>query len=111
MSAKILIKRRVPADREEQLLNLIRRLRSMAVTQPGYISGETLRSVENAEEYLVISNWQTVEDWKAWEASRERTEIQEQIDRLLGEKTQCSVYYYPGKAGARLSGFKGWEGG
>lgn len=111
MSAKILIKRRVPADKEEQLLNLIKRLRSMAVTQPGYISGETLRSVENADEYLVISTWQSVDDWKAWEAGKDRIEIQEQIDKLLGEKTICSVYYYPHKSGARLSGFKGWEGG
>jgi heme oxygenase (mycobilin-producing) len=111
MSAKILIKRRVPADKEEQLINLIKRLRSIAVAQPGYISGETLRSAENADEYLVISTWQSVEDWKAWEASKDRVEIQGQIDKLLGEKTTCNVYYYPEKSGARLSGFKGWEGG
>lgn len=112
MAIKIFIRRRVPAKKEEKLLDLIKRLRSLAVVQTGYISGETLRGVANPDEYLVISSWQSVEDWNAWESSKERTEIQSQIDMLLGEKTRYEAYhYYPQRSGASLSGFKGWEGG
>ena len=111
MAIKIFIKRQVPADKEEKVMALIKRLRSLAVAQPGYISGETLRSVANPDEYLVISNWQTVEDWKAWESSKERSDIQNRIDALLGGKTTYDAYYHPQRGGARLSGFKGWEGG
>ena len=111
MAIRVLIRRRVPPDKEKKVLELIKGLRSLAVAQPGYISGETLRSVADPDAYLVISNWQTVEDWNAWESSRERLEIQGRIDALLGEETKYETYYHPQRIGARLSGFKGWEGG
>jgi heme-degrading monooxygenase HmoA len=94
MAVKILIKRRVPKTKEAKLLPLFLDLRSKATTQPGYISGETLRNVSDPEDYVVISTWQSVEAWKAWEASKGRTEIQSKIDSLLGEKTTYGVYFY-----------------
>ncbi|MBW2168941.1 MAG: antibiotic biosynthesis monooxygenase, partial [Deltaproteobacteria bacterium] len=60
----------------------------------GYISGETLRSIDNPEEYLVIGTWQSVDVWKAWQSSEERAEIQDKIDSLLGTKTEYGIYFY-----------------
>ena len=94
MAVKIIIRRKVPKEKEADLLPLLIQLRSKATTQPGYISGETLRSVENPEEYLVISTWQSEDVWQAWESSNERVEIQERIDTLLGEKTEYGIYFY-----------------
>jgi len=111
MAVKVLIKRKVPKGKEAELVKLITQLRSLATMQPGYISGETLRSVDNREEYLVISLWQSADDWKLWEASKERARIQAEIDAVLGESTRYEVYYYPEKSTATLSGFRGWEGG
>jgi heme-degrading monooxygenase HmoA len=111
MAVKIFIKRRIPSEKREKVLDLIKRLRSMAVAQPGYISGETLRSVTNPEEYLVVSTWQSLEDWKAWEASGQRSEIQGAMDSLMEAKTGYEAYYYPQRGGVSLSDFKGWEGG
>lgn len=94
MAVKIIIKRKVPKGKEGELLPLLLELRSKATTQPGYISGETLRNVNNPEEYVVISTWQSVEAWKDWEDSRGRAEIQSRIDSLLGEKSSYGIYYY-----------------
>jgi heme-degrading monooxygenase HmoA len=94
MAVKIIIKRKVPRGKEGQLLPLLLELRSKATTQPGYISGETLRNVDEPEDYVVISTWQSVEGWKAWEVNKGRGEIQKKIDSLLGEKTSYGVYYY-----------------
>jgi heme-degrading monooxygenase HmoA len=94
MAVKILIKRRVPKAKEAKLLPLLLDLRSIAITQPGYISGETLRNVNDPEDYVVISTWQSVEAWKAWETYKGRTEIQGKIDTLLGEKTSYGIYFY-----------------
>jgi len=91
---KIIIKRKIPKGKEGQLLPLLLELRSKATTQPGYISGETLRNVNAPEDYVVISTWQSVEDWKAWEASKGRAEMQNKIDSLLGARTTYGVYYY-----------------
>lgn len=110
MAVKVFIRRKVAEPQQEELLELIKKLRGLAVVQPGYISGETLRSVTDPDGYMVISTWETVEDWDAWKASKERNEVQGSIDALLGEETLYEAYYYPQRS-ATLSGFKGWEGG
>jgi len=94
MAVKIIIKRKVRKGKEGPLLPLLLELRSRAITQPGYISGETLRNVDDPEDHLVIGTWQSVEDWKAWEANPGRVEIQSQIDALLGETTSYATYYH-----------------
>ena len=94
MAVKIIINRKVPKGKEAELLPLLVQMRSMATTQPGYISGETLRNMDDPEEYLVISTWQSAEVWQAWHSSPERAEIQQKIDDLLGRKTQYGAYFY-----------------
>ncbi len=92
MSVKIVIKRKVPKDKEKELLPLIKELRILTTKQAGYISGETLDRVDKPGESLVISTWQTAEDWNNWVNSVERKTIQDKIDTLLGKKTEYELY-------------------
>jgi len=95
MAIKILIKRRIPENVREQVCNdQIRRLRKLAVVQKGYVSGETLRSVDHPDLHLVISTWLNAAAWNAWEVNPERIEIQKQIDALLGKPTEYEMYEY-----------------
>ena len=94
MAVKIIIKRKVAKEKEAQLLPLLIQLRALATAQLGYISGETMRNVDDPEESLVISTWQSVDNWKTWLKSKQRAEIQDKIDALLGEKTQYNIYLY-----------------
>ena len=94
MAVKIFIKRSIPPDRADDLMPLFQKLRSVAMNQPGYISGETLQSVDSPGEIVVISTWQTVDDWQRWVNHKERLKIQDQIDMLLGKKTEYKVYQY-----------------
>jgi len=94
MAVKIIIRRKVPKEKEAYLLPLLIQLRTLATVQPGYISGETLRNLDDPEKYLVISTWQSVDNWKTWSSNKQRAEIQEKIDILLGEKTEYSTYLY-----------------
>jgi heme-degrading monooxygenase HmoA len=94
MAIKVLIKRRVPSEKARETITLFRQLRILATAQDGYISGETLRSLEKPEEFIVISTWQSSQDWKNWLASRERREIQSKIDQLLGGETTYETYHY-----------------
>ena len=94
MAIKIIIARKVDKGKEAELLPLLIQMRALATAQPGYISGETLRNVESPEDYLVISTWQSVDNWNAWLSSKQRAEIQEKIDTLLGQKTEYSIYLY-----------------
>ncbi len=94
MAVKALIQRSVPKNKAKDLIPLFREIRILANNQPGYISGETLKSLDNPEKFLVISTWQSESDWKNWLTSSERRGIQDQIDILLGGKTEYEVFYY-----------------
>ncbi len=93
MAVKILIRRKVPEGKEKELDALLRKLRGVTMDRSsGYISGETLRRVDQPGETLVISTWQDVESWRNWMLSEERTRVQEEIDTLLGSKTIYEIY-------------------
>ena len=94
MAVKILIRRKVPEDKARNMIPLFRKMRSLANEQPGYITGETMRNLEKPEEFLVISTWETSDDWKRWVQSNERQGIQSQIDDLLGGKTEYEIFHY-----------------
>jgi heme-degrading monooxygenase HmoA len=92
MPIKVMIKRKWQVDKPEELLPLLTELRSRAKEQPGYISSETLRSLEDPEDFLVISRWETADDWKKWLHSKEKRDIQGKVDSLIGEKTFYEIF-------------------
>lgn len=94
MAVKVFIKRKVPGDAARKMIPLFREMRVQANTQPGYISGETLRNLESPDEFLVISTWETSDDWKNWLESKARKEVQDKIDALLGGKTEFEIFHY-----------------
>lgn len=94
MAVKIFIKRSIPPEKSGKLMPLFQKLRPLAMMQPGYISGETLQSIDMPGEVMVISTWQTVEEWQRWLTHKERLKIQSQIDMMLGIKTEYKVYQY-----------------
>ena len=92
MSVKIFIKRKVSEKNILELTSLLKKLRSLTINQPGYISGETLKRIDIADECMVISTWRSVEDWNKWLKNDKRQSIQAEIDRLLGQQTEYAVY-------------------
>jgi heme-degrading monooxygenase HmoA len=94
MAVKVFIKRLVPQDKARAMIPLFRQMRASAAKQPGYITGETLKSLDKPEEFMVISTWQSSEDWKKWLQSKKRNEVQSKIDELLGGETEYDIYHY-----------------
>ena len=94
MAIKVIITRKVAKGRQKDLLPLSMELRTKAINQKGYISGETLKGISDPDEFPVISTWQSFEDWKAWEDNPARGEIQGKIDAILEEKTVAKAYLY-----------------
>ena len=94
MAVKIFIRRTVPQDKAREMIPLFRQMRASAATQSGYITGETLRSMDNPEEFMVISTWQSSEDWDKWLKSEDRNKVQSKIDELLGGETDYEIFHY-----------------
>ena len=82
----------VPDSSIPELTILLKRLRSITLMQPGYISGQTLKRLDKVNESMVISSWRSVEDWNNWVNNSKRIAIQDEIDRLLGQETEYSIY-------------------
>jgi heme-degrading monooxygenase HmoA len=94
MAVKVLIRRKVPENKAREMIPLFRKMRTLANEQSGYITGETMRNLEKPDEFLVISTWETSDDWKKWVQSNDRKQIQSQIDNLLGGKTEYEIFHY-----------------
>lgn len=92
MTVRVLIKRVVPREKAKEMIPLFRQMRQLATNQSGYISGETLKSLDRPDVFLVISTWLSAEDWEKWLLSKERRGIQEKMDALLGGKTEYEMF-------------------
>ena len=93
MTVKVFIKRNVTSNSEGKLRGLLLKMRGACLMQSGYVSGQTLQRIDRPGERLVISAWQSLEDWEKWFNSAERQEIQIEIDSLLEEDTVYAIYH------------------
>ena len=92
MAVKIVIERSMSPDNQGEVAELLMDLRARAVHQQGYVSGETLFSVDHPGTHLVISTWESLRDWKAWEKNPQRTETVSRIETLLISPSKVSVF-------------------
>ena len=83
MAVKVLIRRKMTEDIEQDLSSLLRELRTLTTNRKGYISGETFSRMDKPGESLVVSTWQSADDWRQWVLSPERQVLQGKIDALL----------------------------
>ena len=67
------------------LINALWRLRTEAMKQRGYITGETLVNIEDPSSVLVISTWEKAEDWDTWNISETRAKLTKPINEILLE--------------------------
>jgi len=91
MIVKIIIDRKVKKGKEAEFFELLKELRSKAVSSKGYISGETLRALPDLHNYIVVSTWQSADDWKNWERNPGRKKIQARIENLMVRPTKTKI--------------------
>jgi heme-degrading monooxygenase HmoA len=94
MAVKIIIDRKVKKGKESEFAKLLRELRSKVIPSKGYISGETLRALDDPHNYIVITTWQSVDEWKEWEKNPERKKTQTKIEKLMARPTKTKIYVY-----------------
>ena len=89
MQAKILIKRKFRKGKKSEIIALLKELRSRALQQPGYISGETLSSEEQPQTLMVIGTWQNMESWHNWK----KNDIRKTLEQMLTTYQEGSTEY------------------
>ena len=91
---KVLLERTIKGKHVKEIIRLLRMMRVLAMQQPGYISGETLHAVDEPNQYLVISTWESLEHWQAWFTNPERQKLQAEVDGYMESPTRIRVFTY-----------------
>ena len=88
MAVKILIKRKFKNGNMRAASRLLINNRSAAMKQPGYISSETLQSIDDKDQVVVVSMWENMQAWEAWKNSKKREANEKEFkDYMVGETT------------------------
>ena len=78
----------------DSLISALWRLRTEAMKQRGYVTGETLVNIEDLSNVLVISTWEKVEDWDVWNTSETRAKLTKPINEILLEPYKVRKFHY-----------------
>lgn len=92
MIAKILIKRRFKEGHTPQIVALLNEIRARALNQPGYMSGETLVKHGYPNNMVVISTWQSLQDWYQWRDSEDRQKFESMLEIYQQRPTDYDEY-------------------
>lgn len=80
MLTKVLIKRRFIEGKTPEIVSLLNEMRASAMNLPGYVSGQTLTKPDNPQHFLVISTWQSLEDWLSWKNNETRQRLEKMLE-------------------------------
>ena len=89
---KIMIKRHIKEGKAKDVFALLNKQRAKAMNQRGHLTGETLTSYQNPHCLLVISTWQSMENWIAWKENKERSTNEAKLEQFLESPTEYDEY-------------------
>ena len=76
----------------KDVLPMLLKLRSHAMTYPGYVGAENLINDKDTSIVAIITTWEDIEFWRDWENSRTRRAIIDEYRDSLAEKPKVTIY-------------------
>ncbi len=92
MAVKVIIKRRFREGKAREVFALLKKFRSEAMDQEGYITGETLIGFDDPQKVLVIATWQSRDNWLKWKEDSGRKVNEDLLQQYLDGSTEYEVY-------------------
>jgi heme-degrading monooxygenase HmoA len=92
MAVKIVVARQVMDGCMDAVMGIIKAMRHEASHQPGFIVAETLGPLPPGREVLVITSWQSIENWNLWFDHPVRSKLQKEMDAYLEGRTEYTIY-------------------
>ena len=71
---------------------ILMQLRSHAMQYPGFVSAENLVSEEDSSVVIIISTWETIENWRTWVRSRRTQDLLQQAQAVVAEAARVTAY-------------------
>jgi len=88
---RVVIERHVAETLESAYEDLSRHGLRIAVSAPGFISGETLTDLEDPNRRVTLCKWRSEADWKRWQASEERRSFMNDLMPLMDREERITV--------------------
>ena len=92
MAIKVHMRRTAKHGAWGELNDILIELRRLAMSQPGYISGETFLSASNAGTSLVVAQWMSLKHWQDYELCAERRALLSKLESFLLEPATTEAY-------------------
>jgi heme-degrading monooxygenase HmoA len=92
MAVKVIIRRRLREGRAKEVFALLKKFRSEAMDQDGYITGETLIGLDDPQKVLVIATWQSIDNWLKWKENPGRKANETFLEQYLEGPAEYEVY-------------------
>jgi antibiotic biosynthesis monooxygenase (ABM) superfamily enzyme len=71
---------------------ILMKIRSHAMQYPGFVSAESLVSEVDSSVVVMMSTWETIENWRIWAKSRITQDLLRQAEAFLKEKPRITAY-------------------
>jgi len=71
---------------------ILMKLRSHAMQYPGFVSAENLVSDVDSSVVVMMSTWETIDNWRTWLKSRITQNLLRQDKELAMEKPRVTAY-------------------
>jgi heme oxygenase (mycobilin-producing) len=92
MAIKVAIYRKMSLQQKVAIKPMLTKLTTLAVSQPGYLDGECLVSMDDPEDHMTLCSWRSRSDWEHFSKLTQARELHEQIDLLLDRPTRHCFY-------------------
>jgi heme-degrading monooxygenase HmoA len=71
---------------------ILMQLRSHAMQYPGFVGAENLVSEENFSVVVMISTWETIENWRTWVESMRTRDLLRQARAVVMKAARITAY-------------------
>jgi len=71
---------------------ILMRLRSHAMQYPGFVSAENLVSEEDFSVVMMITTWETIENWRTWAESKITRDLLQQAKAVVMGAARITAY-------------------
>ena len=83
MAIKVQITRNFKPGTLDEASRMLIRTRYQAMGMQGYIASETWSDLSDPHKLVVVSMWQSLEDWRRWEDSPQRGEFVTELNKIM----------------------------
>ena len=92
---RVIIERFIAESLEANYEDTAKETLQKAIRAPGFISGESLKDIQNSRHRFILCNWRSIQDWQIWQQSKERKDMMDKLNLMLEKDEKFTILEMP----------------